>query len=156
MNEEVDTREIALIKAVGGLVKKRLQQTKPAPASITFPPPEVHNHNEINVPAPRVEITNEVEGPEITVPVPEVKVLVDMSPVADAIRERDELLSQLLRNLAELLVVLSKPIPIEISPTMTAPNITLNPRVTVESPKREKRRIVIQHDDGTKSVLTEE
>jgi len=95
---------------------------------------------------------------------------VDLSPIAEAMRYMGECMEKGYREMAEamsrrddilerLVKALEDRPPTEFKPVVNVPEIKVpETKLTIkhEYPARPKRRVTIQHDDGTKSTLTED
>lgn len=159
----VTAEQVVALMVANEVLRRRLGEATKAPA------PQVVNRVE----PPAVYVSNEVGG-----------VAVDTTPIAEAIaralpaangedadrvaRVVAEALGRLADGqagveemLSQLVQVLAAREPTELRPVIqvAAPEVTVEaPRVTVEAPRpaeRPKRTLVIEHDDGTRSVVKE-
>jgi hypothetical protein len=142
----VKREEVIGLKALADVLKDRLANFTPGSHRIEFPGPK---------------IVNEVKTPEVTV-------IVDMKPVAEALERMSDVAAQQTAALVEHAKVMEKliekfanqPAPvIEFKPVVNVPESVVNvsaPIVKVEVPKQERKTLVVKHGDGTESRVTEE
>ena len=180
MSVNGNARELALVKAVGAMIKGKVAELEEKIAGvgsrqrdqqITFTPPQIVNRVE----TPKVDVVNRVETPRVDVTnkvePAKVSVFVDMEPVAKALSASFKELGKtftssidaMTKSLERLVKEFRENRPlVEVNPVIYPSEVVVQqgempaPVVNNVMPKRTRRKLVIEHDDGTRSTVTEE